>query len=254
MSRDDYLIERANLGEASPEEEAYLRSDPVLVKRLQDLDKTNALFRATYPAEEQLEAIHRKIHVATTRDAVTRRNRALGTLGVLVPLATAAGVMLFAPELVFPKREIPMEHRTKGDHDPALGVFLQRDDGKAVELKSGSVAQAGDVLQLSYKNGGASHGVVLSVDGGGTVSLHHPSSVGGNTALEAGTVDLPHGYELDDAPRFERFFFVTSDAPIDVRAVLAAAQALPAGDGATAQLPLAEGLQQTSFMVRKAER
>jgi len=254
MSRDDFLVERSALGEASPEEEAALRRDPQLVERVQQTEDDNALFHARFPAEEQLEAIQRKVHLANTREAVARRRVVLGGAGLLVPLAAAATVMLVAPELIVGEREIPMETRPKG-LNPALAVHRKVDGSKPEALSSGTVASVGDVLQISYRSGNATHGVVLSIDGNGAVSLHFPESVAGNTRLDPdGFVELPHGYALDDAPRYERFFFVTDDAPIDARAVLEAAQALPAGDAATAPLALASELGQTSFLLRKAER
>jgi hypothetical protein len=170
-----------------------------------------------------------------------------------VPLLAAAAVLMITPEWIFGERDNPMENRTKGLDTPTLAVH-RRVAGDAPEpLASGTVAQAGDVLQLSYRSGGAGHGVVVSVDGKGNVSLHHPASVTDPTNLSAdGFVELPHGYALDDAPRYERFFFVTGDAPIDVRAVLAAADALPNGTASSTPLTLPEGLSQTSFLVRKA--
>jgi hypothetical protein len=52
---------------------------------------------------------------------------------------------------------------------------------------------------------------------------------------------------------FERFFFVTSAVPIDVRAVLEAATDLARDPGRAegTDLALPPGLGQTSFLVRK---
>ncbi len=255
MSRNDFLVERSSLGEATAEEEADLRRDPRLVEQVQELESKNALFHAQFPAEEQLEAIQRKVHLANTRASVRRRRLALGGSGILVPLAAAAAVMLVSPELIVGEREIPMENRPKG-LNPALAVHRKvAGSAKPEELSSGTVASSGDILQLSYRSGNATHGVVLSIDGNGAVSLHFPESVAGDTILAPdGFVELPHGYALDDAPRYERFFFVTDDGPIDARAVLKAAEALPAGEAATLDLDIAEELAQTSFLLRKAER
>ncbi len=253
MSRDDYLVERVHLGEASPEEEAEIRQDPALLARVQELDEQSALFRATFPADEQLEAIQRKLHVAETRDAVRRRNRTLGAVGLFMPLAVAAAVLMISPELIRGEPDSPMENRAKGLDTPTLAIHRKIAGDDPEPLTSGTIAAAGDVLQLSYRSGGAAHGVVASVDGSGNVSLHHPASVTDTTALSAGGfVELPHGYALDDAPRYERFFLVTGDAPLDVRAVLSAADALPDGTSSTTPLELPEGLGQTSFLVRKA--
>jgi len=66
---------------------------------------------------------------------------------------------------------------------------------------------------------------------------------------------LPHAYALDDAPRFERFFFITANDPLDVRQTLAALRMLAhREDSATAGLELPSGLRQWSLRLRKADR
>ena len=66
---------------------------------------------------------------------------------------------------------------------------------------------------------------------------------------------LPQSYELDEAPGFERFVFVTATAPIDASLAVAAARAVAAGpDAATAPLALPAGWAQRSFLVKKVDR
>jgi len=61
---------------------------------------------------------------------------------------------------------------------------------------------------------GKRFGIIASIDARGRVTLHLPESPGPAVALDRdGERALPHAYELDDSPGFERFFFVTSDAP-----------------------------------------
>lgn len=74
---------------------------------------------------------------------------------------------------------------------------------------------------MSYVAAGRAHGVIVSIDGRGQVTLHFPADAGAPTALESGrAVPLSHSYELDDAPLFERFMFVTAEAPDDLLAKL----------------------------------
>ena len=71
------------------------------------------------------------------------------------------------------------------------------------------------------------YGVILSIDGNGTVTLHFPGDAGQPTDLEMNRkVFLDSSYELDNAPDFERFFFITSSHAIDVNAVLEGARQL----------------------------
>ena len=63
---------------------------------------------------------------------------------------------------------------------------------------------------------------------------------------------LPSSYELDDAPAFERFFLVRSDAPFDVGPIVAAARGPRGRSGARGPpLPLPLSYQQASLLLEK---
>jgi hypothetical protein len=132
---------------------------------------------------------------------------------------------------------------------PALEVHVAAPGGSR-SLHGDDRLGAGDVVQVRIRGAGAGHGVVVSLDGGGSVTRHFPD--GAQTALPPGTAALPFSFELDDAPGFERFVLVTADAPIDVEAVLRAASIVAAGDQPeTTLLPLPAGARQTDVLLRK---
>jgi hypothetical protein len=63
-------------------------------------------------------------------------------------------------------------------------------------------------------------------------------------------VSLASAFELDDAPAFERFFFVTSPEPFAVAVVTEAAARLgPSGAGGRLELP--PSLEQSTLLLRK---
>jgi len=99
--------------------------------------------------------------------------------------------------------------------------------------------------------------VIASLDGAGVVTLHFPAAEDAPpaaTALGAESAALPHAYALDDAPRFERFFFITADEPIDLPQSLAALRALAhREDSADASLELPAGQNQWSLRLRKPD-
>ncbi|MEZ4235052.1 MAG: hypothetical protein R3F59_02595 [Myxococcota bacterium] len=145
--------------------------------------------------------------------------------------------------------------RTKG-LPPRLRVYRQRGT-TADRLATGAVARQGDVVQVGVVAGSATHGVVVSLDGRGEVTVHQPPGGHGSTALGSGELQLPQGYELDDAPAYERFFLVTTDGAgdVDVGRVVGAAKALAGRDDArTAPLELPSGYRQTAFLLRKEQR
>lgn len=123
-------------------------------------------------------------------------------------------------------------------------------------LESGDEANEGDLLQIAYAAVGANYGVILSIDGRGVVTLHYPETEEENPVLEQGARTLlSSSYELDDAPDFERFFFITSKSGIDVRTILKSAKELAKDPGMaeTAELDLPNSISQYSLLIKKGE-
>jgi len=123
------------------------------------------------------------------------------------------------------------------------------------ELRDGDVARAGDLVQISYVAAGNRNGVVISLDGRGHVTLHHPAGPDAPAPLVArGEHALDHAYELDDAQGYERFMFVTSgDEALSPAAVVAAARDL-AEQGPAARhspLPVPDRWRQSSILLHK---
>jgi hypothetical protein len=94
-------------------------------------------------------------------------------------------------------------------------------------LKNGAQGKAGDLLQLAYVAAKELYGVILSIDGNGNVTLHFPDETNKSTSLKQNKkVLLPNAIELDNAPAFERFFFITSGSQINVDFILKKAEKL----------------------------
>ncbi|MBL4689496.1 MAG: hypothetical protein JKY37_33215 [Nannocystaceae bacterium] len=122
----------------------------------------------------------------------------------------------------------------------------------SVALVPGDEVAGGEFVQLSYEPGSARYGVIVSVDGAGGVSLHWPAKPDSDTALERSRTRLKYSFQLDEAPAFERFVFVTADQPLDPARVLNAADTL--GEGSRrrdAPLALPDTWDQVSFTLAK---
>ena len=105
---------------------------------------------------------------------------------------------------------------------------------------------------LTYQAAGQRYGVIVSIDGRGVLTRHLPQKGAEAARLEAGApTPLPEAYELDDAPRWECFFFVTADRPFPVERVVGAVRTIPRTEKPPAQLSLPKGLVQSSFVLRK---
>ena len=154
----------------------------------------------------------------------------------------------------------PAAVATIGDDDPVRvkglrpRLLIDRKRGATIErLEHAALARQGDLVQISYVAAGNRHGVILSLDDRGVVTLHHPLHVGAATGIVMrGEQALGHAYELDDAG-FERFVFVTSgELPLDVQAVVHAAQDLARSRSAEDDpLALPSPWQQTSLTLAK---
>lgn len=221
------------------------------------LRASNVEILAAHPPAVVAAEVRRRVALQAGR----RRSHTAAWVG-LPAVATATIVLVavrpWAADGVAPTPEPSvLGDMTSGDtriKGLAPHLVLHRQVGAEAELlRAPARAGSGDVLQVSYVAAGASHGVIVSLDGGGVVTLHHPRDAAGDTALQqGGAVRLGQSYELDAAPGFERFVFVTASAPVDPSQVVAAAQAI-AGRPEAARGPLAlpAGWVQSSFLVEK---
>jgi hypothetical protein len=255
-SLPDWLVERAALDEVPrASRDRVDAADPgELAERVAALRADSAAELVRHPAGPAVAQIEARI--AAARERERRRLRWWGGLGVATTaVAAIAVVRLAAPGVVEPAS--PDEEITRVKGTPRLLVFRQVGD-QAERLAADAFVRAGDVIQVRYNPAGQSHGLIASMDGAGVVTLHFPPSEDAppeETAMSPKRTALPSAYALDDAPRFERFFFVTSSEPIDVQHVLAAVRELARReDSATAALELPDGLRQWSLRLRKVDR
>lgn len=262
------VLERHLLGELSPTEQARLEgrlaAESPLRARLAALAEESGHILRTYPPATLVPAIELRGYQESARRArhdSTRRVRhergwgwqlwapAGGALA-----AAALAVALLQPGATTPPDTAELEvTREKGQHTQLLVFPRPAPGAEPRALDDGSEVASHELLQLGYVASGKRHGVIVSIDGRGEATLHFPATPELSTRLSPGQTLLPSAYELDDAPRFERFFLVTSPRAISVAAVLAAARRL-AGDEAhasSAPLGLPPDLEQTSLLLLK---
>ncbi len=195
------------------------------------------------------------INAALDREPPRSMFRSTGHFFVAPAVAIAAVLCVF---VVVPKKlqaddliNGAIGDRIKGDAQPVL-LISREHNGEAQALSSWDIVHTGDVVQVRTKGAGFAHGVVVSVDGAGVVTRHFPDD-GSSTTLPTGTTALPFSFELDDAPGFERFFLVASNAALDVKAVEEAAAATARSkDPRKATLHgLPDGAVQSDFLLVK---
>lgn len=249
-SLPDWLVERAALDELAPaSRERIERADAAeLAERIAALHADNATELAAHPARPAIAQIEARV-ASARRQAAQRRYWMLGALTTAAAVAVA--ILVLRPAALHAPIDGPEITRVKG----STRLLAFRLAGEQIEkLDDDAVVHAGDLIQLRYAAGGQRHGVIASIDGANAVTLHYPPTEDASTSLAAKTTALPNAYQLDDAPRFERFFFLTSDAPIDVSQTLALLRNFAQrGDSATATPDLPAGLRQWSLRLRKPD-
>ncbi len=240
-SLPELLLERYRLNELPDATHAAIArdaaADPAVRARLDALERSDSEIRDRYAPDV----------LARPRAARHRSTRALILVGAL-----AAAVLALLVTIPRPIVSTGDDTRIKGvAARPALAVYRRTPAGSE-RLADGDVARAGDVLRIGYASASRPYGIILSIDGSGAVTLHLPPSGDRAVHLEPGGMNLlDSAYELDEAPRVERFYFVTGTRPFDVPPVLAAARH---AHGAPDTLPLPPGLEQVTFTVQKEVR
>jgi len=226
------LLERYHIGEVTNEEklrvENALAHDAAFSEAFAELNRADNDFRQKFPMEKFFSS--EKFSQRPPARLVLRRSR---VPAVVWGLCAAALILVIAlPILILKNRSGGgIDDRMKGaanENAPELSVYLRdNSSGGSIELADQSGISEGNTIQLAYRVKGDKYGVIFSIDGRSTVTLHYPYRQGLSTSLVSGkAVPLDEAYTLDDAPDYEMFFFVTNNNPLDVRSVLDAAQNL----------------------------
>lgn len=252
----DIRLERYRLGELpAADRQAIadrLAGDEALRTRLSSLEQSDREIAGGYPARVMAAAIRQRASADEYRN-VGGRWRAW-----LVPATVAATcvcVMAIAAASLWIRQPAPEDTTIKGGGEPSLVVHRRLNEGSE-ELNRGAVARQGDQVRIGYRASGHSYGAILSIDGRGNVTQHLPRTGDRAAALQSsGTVFLDFAYELDDAPRWEAFYFVASDAPFDLEPVRRAVrQSAGPGQRSPATLGLPRGFVQFLFPLSKVQR
>jgi uncharacterized iron-regulated membrane protein len=245
----DWQLERYRLGELPAGELDTIRTALAtggdLAERLARLDRSDGEILAQHPPSVISASIRARAasgDAGRPRPAGAPRRLALALACGLV--LAAAGVLLVPDRVPGAKEDTT---RVKG-LAPRLFVYRKAPSG-VEELAAGAAAREDDVVQLAYQAAGRHFGAIVSIDGRGLVTRHLPAAGTLASPLKTGAAfALPEAYRLDDAPGFERFYFVTADQPFAVDLVLTA---VAHAAGAEGRLALPAGLDQYSFALRK---
>jgi hypothetical protein len=258
----NWELERFLLGELPPERMAEIRAslltDPELARKIDDLRRSNQDILAHYPPEAILPGALGQAQRRARQHSGPRGRHALWRRVLYsAPILAAAAVLLL---VVLSDRTPSPGLRVKGpagiDLTKVQLLIYKKTDAGNVILKDNDTVRAGDLLQLAYVPAGRKYGMILSIDGNGLVTPHYPADGQGLTRLkQKPSVLLPNSYELDQAPDFERFFFITSSSAIETQDILNKARKLARSLQAarTSPLDLPASFNQFSVLLKKAK-
>src|SRR5579863_9018293 len=243
-----WLIERLAQGELGGDEAAAVRARLEAEGRSPD-DVIAALVLAdretlaAHPPASVAAEVRRRAAPAPRRRPVTVRmtfaGATLAAVGGLAVVVMTGHLPPAPPTSTRPVSESTTIKGTVAASGARLYVYRHASAGDE-RLADGERAAPGDLLQLAYAATAEGFGVLLSIDGAGTVTQHwpEPGKTGAAPLRVGGEVRLPSAYELDSAPAFERFFLVRADEAFDVTPVLEAARALAARSPIARRAPL----------------
>jgi len=224
----DWKCERFLLNELDDAEMAEIRrameNDAKLRARLDAIKESNREILAEFSPERMGQQMRERLHGGDT--AVSGRRRFGFARARLVPAGLLVAVfiaLVAAPHLIPPDRESTGvdygPERLKGTA-PQLHLYRKTASGSE-RIQDGDLAAENDLIIIEYQTSEDGFGSILSVDGRGTITRHLP--VNGSQAAQL-TLRAPqlldYSYELDDAPLWEVFFFVTSSRPFAVDDVI----------------------------------
>lgn len=255
-------LERYLLGELSSrrmeEIKRLAEENPEIRAEIERLRKSSPELLDQHPSEIMIPEILKR-YEENIRQARIEAKTGPATLKRLFyagPVLATALVLVFI--VFFRNGTSPGYTRVKGeesiDFTKTQIIIYRMKNAKIDLLDNETQAHAGDLLQIAYVPAGKTHGVIFSTDGRGTVTLHFPEIMTGSTILEQEKkVLLASSYELDDAPEFERFFFITAMEEIDVEHIIKRAEALAVSSASakTAILALPESFHQFSILLKK---
>jgi len=260
----EYYLERYAQGELPDDQAEEIRRlssvIPEIRSALEEIELSNRAILAMYPSQTVKAKLTTLLDEKPHRPFPFRRVLTISSVAAaFLVLFLFLPLLKQKPSIIYPDPEqdvttvkgIPTIDLSKTQ----LLVYRKLHD-KVEILSDGEHARVGDLLQLAYVTTENPYGMILSIDGRGTITLHIPESKGESTELELNKQFLlSNAIELDDAPNFERFFFLTSESPIDVDGVLQEAQDLAKNPEQVQQkkLDLPETFKQYSVLILKGE-
>ena len=249
----DFKLERYLLGDLPEGEMQALREreacDEIFAARVREMREQGERFLAENP----FSAIEDKLENAERSEILP--NRSFNTLWLKVAAALVIALGVFSAVVLNrnvttyegsgTSMEVALADTDNGTRIKGMAASLEvwkKTGDSAVQMVNLGDAFEGDEIQLRYRVPQKCFGMLFSMDGNGTITMHMGE---GDKAIElepGKMTTLPFAYKLDNAPKFEKFFLLTSEKAFEI-------------DGNDIDKSLRQpGVENVSFTLRKVEK
>ncbi len=214
----EIYLEQLYLKELSPQKaESLTNTDSFL----NSIELSNKEILKQYPPLFIKEGIIRKLN--NKNEKKSKKQDFKFYILRAVPIAAALVFLTLNLSQLYITQEPNNIIRSKG-LNPELSIYIDKNNSPAELFDNDFVAES-DIIQLTYNAAGNKYGVIFSLDGRGVITLHYPENIYSTPIIDPnGSHALPFSYELDDAPKFERFFFVSSKQKFNISTILKSAE------------------------------
>jgi len=264
------MLEQYVLNELSTDDKLKLQNDlannETLRQRIEAIRHSNIEIESSYDEHEMVREINFRINTRKIQNErqpakalkITSSWQRLGYVMPIVAIVAVSFLMMQEHNQTPTIADLDVSEdgiRLKG-LQPHINIY-QQVEGGVKQLENDAILDEGDSLQLSYVAAGQLFGVILSIDGRGVVTQHYP--LDNQSALElnvSGEFMVERSYQLDDAPKFEHFFFITSKRPFNLQEVIDIAKnnATLTNESTMSILGLPAYLNQSVLTIKKAEQ
>lgn len=249
----DFKLERYLLGDLPEGEMQALREreacDEIFAARVREMREQGERFLAENP----FSAIEDKLKNAERSEILP--NRSFNTLWLKIAAALVIALGVFSAVVLNrnvttyegsgTSMEVALADTDDGTRIKGMSASLEvwkKTGDSAVQMVNLGDAFEGDEIQLRYRVPQKCFGMLFSMDGNGTITMHMGE---GDKAIElepGKMTTLPFAYKLDNAPKFEKFFLLTSEKSFKI-------------DGNDIDKSLRQpGVENVSFTLRKVEK
>ncbi len=191
-----------------------IEESPELQSKVQEIEESNRILLSQLPPKQFNKSVHNQVprasnnilnHIKTFFSAYS----AIKMAGVFASIVLVGFLSLNLFNANHFDHDAPLD-RAKGIQ-PHLNVY-KIENGKANLITSKEKLSVNDIVQMSYISAGKKYGYVVSVDSRGVKTVHLSDKEYSIELIGGGEILMPSAYQLDDSPKFERFFLVTADS------------------------------------------